>query len=406
MQSVHFRHPPRRNGDGSGPSRGFPGSSGLQRTWYRERRRQITASTFGLTAASTEPTVTGIDSGSLPMRSVTTGGARASITCTRIGFPKGAAEYIGAYSEKTRFGDNFLYTSYYWPCPYYRTIEHLRADNPHYSVSQGSLCNYSLGESLFINLDRSMGHTAFTAGFRNLHQRLSTYEDDEIDQGLSLMNAFCPQCLSPIAGFSSAGYTLARWYGEMILTDTSAPTGTITGLGSPDDVSLDDQYGYNRQYGIPEVSGQQPGPAALAPAVFQQRHQPTGNSYGQSSTVPRGAVSLLLCLSRNGRCTSESDSPAWFYVYLGNPPRRAPGHHWVYVYNESGEDRRSRVSGDAVIDSRMLDCGRRALYHAGGQDGAAPLPVTLCRHALLSALVRLSSNAQPLSTVKTPRCNG
>lgn len=249
---------------------------------------------------------------------------------------EGAASYIGAYSEKTQFGDSGLFTNY-WPCPYYRTIEHLRADNPHYSVSQGSLCNYSLGERLFIDLDRNMGHMAFATGFRNLHQRLSTYEVDEIDQGLSLTRAFCAHCLTPNSRPGDAGYTLARWYGEMILTDRSAPTGTITGLGSSPSVSLRG-YGHdNRQYGIPEISASSPdqrrwlqvyfsdatNPPETVRVAVQQYHEERHPhySYWQDRPVYQ----------------SESDPAAWFHVYLGDPDRRAPGHHWVYVYNEQGQ---------------------------------------------------------------------
>ena len=39
---------------------------------------------------------------------------------------EGAAEYIGAYTVKSQFGDNDVHTENY-PCPYYRTIEHLRS---------------------------------------------------------------------------------------------------------------------------------------------------------------------------------------------------------------------------------------------------------------------------------------
>ena len=92
---------------------------------------------------------------------------------------------MGAYSVRSQFEDSGLSTIYD-PCPYYRTIEHLHADNPDYELSYGSLCNYPLGEGLFSNLDRSMSDTTFAAAFRSLHQRLSTYEQDNIDQGLSL----------------------------------------------------------------------------------------------------------------------------------------------------------------------------------------------------------------------------
>ena len=215
---------------------------------------------------------------------------------------EGAAEYIGAYSMKTQFSDSRLSTDN-WPCPYYRTIEHLRADNPDYRFSQGSLCNYSLGERLFINLDRNMGHTAFATGFRNLHQRLSTYADDEIDQGISLMSAFCSQCLDPDAGFSGADYTLARWYGEKVLTDSSTATGTIAGLGSSPIVSLRDYGHHSRQFGIAEVSASSPDQRRWLQLYFsdatQTRRKPSGsqcNSTTKSST-------LITLPGRSERCT-------------------------------------------------------------------------------------------------------
>ena len=117
---------------------------------------------------------------------------------------EGAASYIGAYTEWSQSKDDDVYTNRY-PCPYYRTIEHLRADSPEYWYqSYGSLCNYSLGERLFINLDYAMTAPVFNAAFRNLHQRLSTYERDKVDQGLSLTRAFC-LAVSPDAAPAGPG---------------------------------------------------------------------------------------------------------------------------------------------------------------------------------------------------------
>ena len=246
---------------------------------------------------------------------------------------EGAAEYIAAYSAKTQFGDSGLWISNY-PCPYYRTIEHLRADNPHYRFSQGSQCYYSLGEGLFINLDRSMGHTAFTAGFRNLHQRLSTYEDDWIDQGLSLVRAFCSQCLTPNARLGEVGHTLARRYGEKVLADSSAADGTIAGLGSSPSVSLRDYGHVNRQYGIPEVSASSPDQRRWIRLFFSNPTNPP-----ETVTVAVKQYyedrNPYYAYWQDRTVWSIENGGAWFYVYLGNPPRRAIGHHWVYVYNES-----------------------------------------------------------------------
>ena len=247
---------------------------------------------------------------------------------------EGAAEYIAAYSVKTQFGNSSLFTDNY-PCPYYRTIEHLRADNPHYGVSQGSLCNYSLGERLFINLDRNLGHAAFATGFRNLHQRLSTYEDDEIDQGLSLTQSFCPQCLASTARLGEAGHTLARRYGEKILTDNSAPTGAIAGLGSPSSVSLVNFYDDNRQYGIPEVSASSPDQRRWLRLHFSSVVNPPESVTIYVAEYHEEREPHVVWRQEQTVYRSQTGPAAWFYVYLDSPPRRAPGHHWVYVYNES-----------------------------------------------------------------------
>ena len=251
---------------------------------------------------------------------------------------EGAAEYIGAYSVWSQFNDNDLHTDN-WPCPYYRTIEHLRADNPQYGTgsSYGSLCNYSLGERLFINLDRSMTKQQFNAAFRNLHQNLSTYEQDEIDQGQSLMRAFCTECSFNPRNLGSIGHTLARRYGEKILTDNSAPTASVPGLGKvQDNVSIVDRYDDNRQYGIAEVSASSP----------DQRRWVRMNFSGVNN--PPETVKIWVVQYHEDRepwydytqqrpVYTFQDGGASFYAYLGAPQRRPIGHHWVYIYNEQGQ---------------------------------------------------------------------
>ena len=251
---------------------------------------------------------------------------------------EGAASYIGAYTERSQFKDADVSTDIY-PCPYYRTIEHLRADSPEYGYekSYGSLCNYSLGERLFINLDYAMTAPVFNAAFRNLHQRLSTYERDNVDQGLSLTRAFCPQCLQTPRprDLGSIGHTLARRYGEKIFTDSSAPAGLIPRLGRAQSAAIMDQSGDNRQYGVPQIPASSPdqrrwvrinfsnatNPPETLRVGVKQYHEDRypWHSYWHSPRV----------YSANGQ--------AWFYVYLGAPERRAAGHHWVYIYNEAGQ---------------------------------------------------------------------
>ena len=245
---------------------------------------------------------------------------------------EGAAQYIGAYSVRRQFGDNDVYTEF-WPCPYYRTIEHLRADNPEYS-SNGGLCNYSLGERLFIDLDRSMTANAFNAAFRDLYRRLSTYEQDEIDQGVSLVRAFCPGCATSFRNLGDTGYTLARRYGEKVFTD-SAANAVVPGLGTAQGVSLHGYGSYNQQYGVPQVPASSPDQRRWVKVDFGVVVNPPETvsiivrQYHESRYHDRSYRWTIRVFSRGGN--------AWFYVPLGAPSRRAPGHHWVYIYNGGGQ---------------------------------------------------------------------
>ena len=253
---------------------------------------------------------------------------------------EGAAEYIGAYTVKSQFGDNDVRIDYY-PCPYYRTIEHLRADSPQYGIklSYGSICNYSLGERLFINLDQVMTDAAFNTAFRNLHWRLSTYDTDEIDQGLSLVRAFCPQCQQQRTSqyqinLPDAGHVLARRYGEMIFTDRSPADGAVPGLDQSVVAYVRDPSNRNRQYGVPQIAASSPDQRRWVTVRFDGVTNPPDTAkilviqyHEEREPGPYGR--------RSDRSYSNDDGDAWFNAYLGATSRRAAGHHWAHIYNEN-----------------------------------------------------------------------
>ena len=188
-----------------------------------------------------------------------------------------------------------------------------------------------------------MNREQFNAAFRNLHLRLSTYEQDEIDQGLSLMRAFCPGCSLPTPETWAAPATrLARRYGEKVLTDDSAPTGSVPGLGTASSVNISIRdYGTtnNRQFGIAQVPASSPDQRRWLRIYFPGVNNPpaTVDILGAFNTTKTG--NLMPSGPRNHQSIPGTER-AWFYAYLGSPQRRAIGHHWVYVYNE-GKARKS-----------------------------------------------------------------
>ena len=261
---------------------------------------------------------------------------------------EGAAEYIGAYSVKTQFEDDDLQTDRF-PCPYYRTIEHLRADDPG-SGTNGNLCNYSSGARLFINLDRNTSGSTFNTAFRNFYQRVSTYEDDEIDQGLSLMRAFCSSCLSNPRALNGVGHTLARRYGEKVFTDNSSPDSSVPGLGEVSSTSIVDYSLDKRQYGVAEIRASGPDARRWLRIIFPEVEDSPETDPPETDppeTDPPEAVTVRIVqyyenrepwYDREGELGvfNRDDRPR-FYVYLGGPDYRPIGHHWVYVYNEDGD---------------------------------------------------------------------
>ena len=245
---------------------------------------------------------------------------------------EGAAEYIAAYAEKKKHNDADLHT-HFQPCPYYRTVEHLRADAPS-AFSSGILCNYSLGESLFINLGRSMTDTAFKTAFRKLHRDAEASLDNGNDPGELLLQAFCSTCASNPRNLGATGFTLARRYGERILTDRTTTTGSVPRLGEVVTAAVLGA-GDQRYYGFSEIPASSPDPRRWVRLYFND------------VTNPPDTVRIRVKQYHEDReawfdkyldmDVFFSDNSAWVYPYLGSQNPRPTGHHWVQVFNATGQ---------------------------------------------------------------------
>ena len=137
-----------------------------------------------------------------------------------------------------------------------------------------------------------MTDTAFKTAFRKLHRDAEASLDNGNDPGELLLQAFCSTCASNPRNLGATGFTLARRYGERILTDRTTTTGTVPRLGEVVTAAVLGA-GDQRYYGFSEIPASSPDPTPLGSAVFQRRHQPARHRPNSRQAVPRGPRSLV-----------------------------------------------------------------------------------------------------------------
>ena len=151
------------------------------------------------------------------------------------------------------------------------------------------------------------------------------------------MQAFCPVCSFNPRNLGSIGHTLARRYGEKILTDNSAPTGSVPGLGKVQgSVPIVDRYDDNRQYGIAEVSASSPDQRRWVRMSFSGVNNPPETVRIRVREYHEDREAWYYSTQQQRVFTSQ-DGRASFYADLGAPRRRPIGHHWVHIYNEQDQ---------------------------------------------------------------------
>ena len=119
---------------------------------------------------------------------------------------EGPADLVSFISENARVGRPIDLTDRY-PCAYVRSLSELERLDTTYGTDE-SICFYSLGQRLFLDLYRSLGDAAFRHGFRQLYQASLALDADlrrsraDIDY---VREAFQ-------ANTTPAGVIIARWY--------------------------------------------------------------------------------------------------------------------------------------------------------------------------------------------------
>ena len=118
---------------------------------------------------------------------------------------EGGADMVSYFSENARTGR--LMESHRLPCAYARNIAELERLDTTYGTDE-SICFYSLGGRLFLDLYGNLGDAAFRQRFRQLYQASLT-----LDANLSRSRAginYVRQAFR--ANTTGAGVVIARWY--------------------------------------------------------------------------------------------------------------------------------------------------------------------------------------------------
>ena len=254
---------------------------------------------------------------------------------------EGAAELMASVIDGARTGRQIAVTRP--PCAYASNLGELES----LGTSRGDIefqCNYSLGERIFVDLYRTLGHERFRAGFRALYQASEIEDEDEKVRGTPVGIEHIREAFSSDDGSEST--VISRWFDGIEPYDlTQLDTGPV-------DPSLPSIKGrIEEAYVITSLDG----PAVTtfsAQGVSDWVYLTLEYAYDVSSgprEVPLEIVEFYedgFEFSRNsGELTAEarySGGTSWFAV--GQPPYRkwAPGRYWVYVY--AGEQKVAEVA--------------------------------------------------------------
>ena len=120
---------------------------------------------------------------------------------------EGAAEFMASIIERDRTGRSIGATNS--PCAHARNIAELeRLDIAEDGIEFG--CNYSLGERLFLDLNRTLGDTQFRQGFRELYIASAARDDTDDDGSASIGIGHVMQAF--VLGEEATNAVIARWY--------------------------------------------------------------------------------------------------------------------------------------------------------------------------------------------------
>ena len=254
---------------------------------------------------------------------------------------EGAADFMASVIDGARTGRPLVVTNP--PCGHAGSLAELE----NLGISKGDLefrCNYSLGERLFVDLYRTLGHERFRQGFRALY--LASEIDDEADdhRGTSVGIEHIRGAFR--ANDGSESVVISRWYDATEPYDLShLDTGPVDPNLPSINGRIDEAYVITRMDGpaVSTFSGQDVTDWVYLTLKYSY------NVSGGPHEVPLEIVEYyedgFEFRRRSLELTAETGyigRKSWFSVGPSPPRKWVPGRYWVYVY--AGEQKVAEVS--------------------------------------------------------------
>ena len=254
---------------------------------------------------------------------------------------EGAADFMASVTDGARTGRPIAVTNA--PCGQTGSLAELE----NLGISVGDIefrCNYSLGERLFVDLYRTLGHERFREGFRDLY--LASEIEDEADDlpGTALGIDHVGGAFRSDDGLESV--VISRWYDgtepyDLSRLDTGPVAPNLPGINGL----------IEKAYVITSLDG----PAVTTFSALnvddwvylalEYAYKVSGGPHEVPLEIVEFYEDGFEFSRQSGELTAEVryiGGRSWFAV--GQPPPRkwAPGRYWVYVY--AGERKVAEVS--------------------------------------------------------------
>ena len=242
---------------------------------------------------------------------------------------EGAAEFMASIIERDLTGRPVGVTNS--PCAFFRSItelESLEIDTE--AVEFG--CNYSLGERLFHDLNRTLGETQFQQGFRELYTA-STAGDDNDDGTQAIGIEHVRQAFR--VGEKATNTVIARWYdGTEPYDHSSVDTGPVDPSLPSINGRIDDAYITTVARGESVSGFSTRDVAGWVFLTLKYSYDVSGGPHVAALEIEEYYEDGFVLRRSEYELTAEDKyigGTSWYPV--GSPPGdRAPGRYFVYVY--------------------------------------------------------------------------